>query len=201
MIKPAETNLSIVEDIKNRWSPRAFDSKPVEPEKLERIFEAARWSASSYNEQPWRFIAGIKDRDNTWDMIFDCLADANKIWCGNAPVLILLVAKKTFSHNNRANNWSIYDLGQSGAYMCVQATREGLFVHQMAGFKPDKAAENFSVPDDYEVKTAMAVGYYGDPDILPDNLKKSELNPRSRKQLGELVFDQKWGNTAGFIKS
>jgi nitroreductase len=38
-----------------RWSPRAFDSRPVEDDKIAGIFEAARWAASSYNEQPWRF--------------------------------------------------------------------------------------------------------------------------------------------------
>ncbi|MEJ2545759.1 MAG: nitroreductase family protein, partial [Calditrichaceae bacterium] len=75
MNKPADTSLKILNEIKNRWSPRAFSEKPVEYDKLERVFEAARWSASCFNEQPWRFIVGIKGHNNTWDKIFDSLSE------------------------------------------------------------------------------------------------------------------------------
>jgi nitroreductase len=62
MNKPAITNLEIHPIIKKRWSPRSFQTdKPVEPEKLQRIFEAARWAPSSFNEQPWRFIVGTRN--------------------------------------------------------------------------------------------------------------------------------------------
>ncbi|MEJ2054834.1 MAG: nitroreductase family protein [Calditrichaceae bacterium] len=201
MKKPADTTLPLMNEIKNRWSPRAFDTHPVEPEKLERIFEAARWSASCFNEQPWRFIVGLKEQDDAWDKIYHCLTETNKIWCKSVPVLILLVAKNSFSHNDRLNKWAVYDLGQSAAYICMQATAEGLYVHQMAGFDAEEARSAFSVPDNFEIKTAMAVGYFGDPENLPDKLKKSELSKRSRKEIPEIVYSGAWGSPVKFIKS
>ena len=201
MNKPAPTVLKILNIIKNRWSPRAFSTKPIEPEKLERIFEAARWSASCFNEQPWRFLVGIKDKDETWEKIFDSLAEGNQIWCKSVPVLSLLIAKKTFSHNNRPNNWANYDLGQAAAYISIQALAEELFVHQMAGFDPEKVRKDFSIPNDFDIKAALAIGYYGDENSLPENVQKSELGARSRKELSTIVFSKEWGKTAEFISS
>ncbi|NOX88899.1 MAG: nitroreductase family protein [Calditrichaeota bacterium] len=193
MDKSANTQPAVHELIRKRWSPRAFDNREVEPEKLERLFEAARWSASCFNEQPWRFIVGVRGRDETYSKIFGTLAEGNKIWCRHAPVLVLLAGKKLFSRNGKPNDWYLYDLGQAAAYISVQATAEGLYVHQMAGFDARKAQTLFRVPDDYRVFTAMAIGYLGNPEILPEDLKKSESAPRERIELKNLVFAEKWG--------
>ena len=76
MNKPAITKLEIHPIIKKRWSPRSFQTdKPVEPEKLQRIFEAARWAPSSFNEQPWRFIVGTRAESIKAD---DSKGDAGK---------------------------------------------------------------------------------------------------------------------------
>ena len=200
MLKPANTSLNLLHEIKNRWSPRAFSSQLVEPEKLERIFEAARWSASCSNEQPWRFLVGIKNQDQAWTKILNSLNIGNQIWCKFAPVLVLLISKSNFTRNDRPNKWSNYDLGQSAAYLSVQATSEGLFVHQMAGFNAEKARSLLSIPDDFEVKTAMAIGYYGDAENLPEDKKTSEFADRSRKELKAMVYSGEWNRTADFIK-
>src|SRR5207249_2641010 len=60
MEKPAETQYPIEEILRRRWSPRSFSDLLVEPEKLQSLFEAARWAASSFNEQPWNFIVATK---------------------------------------------------------------------------------------------------------------------------------------------
>ena len=59
--KLAETDYPIHDLIRNRWSPRAFADRAVEPEKLLSLLEAARWAPSSYNYQPWGFIIATKD--------------------------------------------------------------------------------------------------------------------------------------------
>lgn len=200
MEKPATTSLKILDEIKNRWSPRAFNEKPVEADKLERIFEAARWSASSFNEQPWRFLVGIKNKDTSWDNIFQSLSKWNQIWCKSVPILVSLVAKKTFSHNNKFNAWASYDLGQAAAYISVQAMAEGLYVHQMAGFDQNKIRITLSIPDDFEIKTVMAIGYYGDANKLPEDMQKSELKARSRKKLSEIVFSTEWAEPAELLQ-
>ncbi len=200
MNKPATTSLKILPEIKNRWSPRAFSDKQVESEKLERIFEAARWSASCFNEQPWRFMVGIKDQDKSWDKIFKSLSEWNQTWCESVPVLVLLVSKKTFTHNNRANAWANYDLGQAAAYISVQAMAEGLYVHQMAGFDQDKARNGLFVPEGFEIKSVIAIGYYGDVNTLPEDIRNSERGARSRNDLSTMVFSDKWGEQTEFLK-
>ncbi len=199
-IKTAVTTLPLHPHLIHRWSPRAFSPQKVSVEQLTSIFEAARWSPSSSNEQPWRFVVGCKG-DETYERIFSTLVEFNQLWAGTAPVLFLAIAKKTSNKNPEVENRSArYDLGQSLAYLTFQAMEEGLFVHQMAGFDTQKAAELFHVPSDHEVVTVSAVGYEGDPEVLHPNLKESELAPRERKPLSELVFSTRFGETASFIK-
>lgn len=188
MDKEAQTGLKILEIIKKRWSPRAFSDRAVEEDKLERIFEAARWSASCFNEQPWRFIVGIKGQDEKYRKIFDTLAEGNQVWCKSLPVLLIIVGKKTFSGNDKPNQWYSYDCGQAAAYISMQAMTEGLYVHQMAGFNAARVRTAFNLPDDLDPVTAMAVGYIGDPETLPDDLKKMELSKRVRRPYKDLFI-------------
>ena len=194
MNKEAVTPLKIHELIKKRWSPRAFSLQAVKTEKLRRLFEAARWSASCFNEQPWRFIVGLKNQGQAYEKIFETLVEGNKVWCKNVPVLTLLIAKKTFTHNGKANIWSSYDLGQAAAYISLQATAEGLFVHQMAGFDAAMARKLFSIPDNFVPLTVMAIGYLGSPDHLPEDLRKMEMAARLRLQSNKIIFNETWGS-------
>lgn len=198
-LKPAVTNFSIHPVIKERWSPRAFDGSPVENEKLQRIFEAARWAPSSSNEQPWRFIVGLKG-DVVYDKIYSTLVEFNRLWAKTAPVLIVALAKKSSTKNpGKENKAAIYDLGQAIAYLTFQATADGLFVHQMGGFDTALTAKLLGVPDDYAVVTASAVGYIGNPEVLHPNLKELELAERKRQPLESLVFQEKFGEPASFF--
>ena len=61
MEKPAPAEHEIHDLIKRRWSPRAFAQAPVEPAKIRRMLEAARWAPSSMNEQPWNYLIAAKD--------------------------------------------------------------------------------------------------------------------------------------------
>ena len=180
-----------------RWSPRAFSDRPVENEKLQRIFEAARWSASSSNLQPWFFMVGIKG-DEVYDKIFSTLAEFNQLWAGTAPVLFLAIKKKT-NQKGEINRSSDYDLGQSVAMLSVQAMAESLYIHQMGGFNTERAAVLLDIPDDFEVRVAIALGYKGDAEALHPNLKKMEYTERTRRGLEEFVFTGTFGNKADFI--
>jgi len=182
---PAETGVHTV--IAQRWSPRAFADKPVSSEDLKKIFEAARWAASSFNEQPWRFIVGRKG-DPTYKKIFDTLVEFNQGWAKSAPLLILSAAKKTFSHNGSPNGYGVHDTGAATATLSLQATSLGLHTHGMAGFDKEKAREAFAIPEDFDIGAVTALGYLGDAETLPDGLKTQETSARTRKPLGEVVF-------------
>ena len=188
-LKHAPGVAGMLEPILHRWSPRAWAEKPVPAEDLKRGFEAARWAASSYNEQPWRFLVGRRG-DATFQKIVDALVPFNQDWARHAPVLILSVARKHFAHNGEINRHYWHDTGAAMANFMVQITALGLHAHSMAGFDHEKAQNAFHIPDDFETVAVTAVGYQGDPDSLPEGMRKSEVAPRQRKELKEFVFSE-----------
>ena len=105
--KHAPAVKGVIPEILNRWSPRSFSDRPVSTDDLHTLFEAAHWAASSYNEQPWRFLVGTHGSE-TYNKIFSSLAEMNQLWAKTAPVLILGAAKTTSSHNNAPNAVALY---------------------------------------------------------------------------------------------
>jgi len=194
MKNPTINNFKINALSEQRWSPRAFSAKPVEKQKLQSILEAARWAPSAYNEQPWRFIVGQLG-DDTYGNILSTLVDWNKLWAGNAPVFILNLAKKTFTHNGSQNVTFKYDLGQAVGIMTLEAVNQGLCTHQMSGFDANKAAELFNIPDDFQAVSVTAIGYYGATDELPEDMAGMEKNPRERNDIESIVFGKIFGQS------
>ena len=193
MSNKAETDHPVLDVIAERWSPYGLDSRPVPGDDLLSILEAARWAASSFNEQPWRFIVATSEDTDLYNRVRSCLVEANQTWAGQAPVLMLGVIKKTFTHNSTPNSVALHDLGLAAATLTLEATARGLSVHQMAGILPDRAREEFAVPEDFDVVTAIAIGYAADPSSLPDALRERDTQPRVRKPLGDIVFGGEWG--------
>jgi len=192
MQKPATTKIPINPIIAHRWSPRVFGNKPVEPEKLDAMLEAARWSPSAFNEQPWRFIVG-KEQDVSWNKIFDSLIEWNRQWAKTAPLLVLNMAKLSFTHNDKSNEMAEYDLGQAVAAMTLEAVSQELFAHQMTGFDGRKAEALFNIPEGYKAVSVTAFGYYGSPEDIPADIANMESNERTRKTVGEIVFSNTFG--------
>lgn len=199
MNKEAKTKYPISRLAQNRWSPRAFLDKPVETEKLVSMFEAARWSASGGNEQPWRFIVGL-NRDETWQKIFDTLNEGNREWNRNVPVLIVALGNKISSWDGNISPVFQYDTGQAVAHLSLEAMNQGLYVHQMGGFSVEKACELLDIPDTHLPIAVISAGYIGDPDSLPEKLKQRELLERQRKTLSEIVFSGRFGEPAPFVQ-
>ena len=199
MEKNAITTYPINELAKNRWSPRAFLDKPVETPKLVSMFEAARWSASGGNEQPWRFIVGQKP-DDSWQNIFSTLNEGNQAWTINVPVLILACGNKISSWDGGISDFFQYDVGQSVAHLSLEAMHQGLYVHQMGGFSAEKARELFEIPESFAILTAIAVGYLGKPEILSEKLMERELQERVRKPLPDMIFSGKFGAPSRIIE-
>jgi nitroreductase len=186
-----------VEDlIRQRWSPRTYAEKEVPPAELKRLFEAARWAASSSNEQPWRFLVGRRG-DETYQKIFNALVEFNQTWARSAPVLVLAVAKMTFTQKGTPNRYGLHDTGAAMANLALQATADGLHTHSMAGFDNEQMRASFAIPSDYELGAVTAIGYFGDPENLPEHLRKMEVSPRQRKPLEEFVFSA-WEKPAHF---
>ena len=193
--KPATTRVKIHDMIQARWSPRAFDpDKPVSHDDLLALLEAARWAPSCFNDQPWRFVVCDKITDeSSWQHALAILAEKNRRWARNAPVLILAVAMENFNHNGQPNRWAMYDTGAAGVSLCLQATALGMCVHQMGGFDVEKARDVFNLPSDCRPMAMMAVGYQAGVDALDDDFKEAELAARSRVALNERFYAGQWG--------
>ncbi len=190
MDNPALTTYPVIPVIANRWSPRAFDAElPLDPQTVGSLFEAARWAPSSGNEQPWRYIVGL-NFDEAHRAVLDCLVEGNRLWAANAPLLFVAVSKTT--RNDRHNPHFAHDVGASLENLFLQAIDLGLHCHYMAGFSADNVRQTFGVPDGFEPVTAGAVGYWGNLDRLPDELKQREQRRRERKPFSEFVFTEIW---------
>ena len=183
----------------DRWSPRAMSGEEISHEGLMRLFEAARWAPSSFNEQPWSFIVATKDKPDEYGQLLSCLVEKNQQWARLAPVLAVSVAKLTFDKTGKANRHAFHDVGLAMGSMLVQATALGLFVHQMAGFSPEKVREIYGVPDGFEPVAAIAIGYLAEPDVLPESFRQQEVGPRSRKPISSFVFSERWGEQSPII--
>jgi nitroreductase len=200
MAEMGQVSLELHELLQKRWSPVAFAPRAVEPEKLRSLFEAARWAASSFNEQPWVYLVATKDEPENFARLLGCLVEGNRAWAQHAPVLMLSVAKLNFALNGKPNRHALHDVGAASAELTLQATALGLFVHQMAGYDVEKARREFAIPEGYEPAAAMALGYIGDDVGLPEKLRGRNAAARKRKPLSEIVFSGSWGNTSLLVK-
>ncbi len=168
----------------HRYSTRSYQDRPVEAGVLLRLFEAARWSPSCYNEQPWRFVVASRVlHPEGFEKIASTIVSGNA-WALQAPVLGISIANLQFSRNGNPNRWAQYDTGQAIAHLTFQAQQEGLSIHQMGGFDAAKAMEVLRIPEGHEAMAAFTIGY------PVETLPPSE---RSRRSLDSILFGGAFG--------
>ena len=198
-IKVAQADYPIHDLVRARWSPRAFAPQAVEAEKLQSVLEAARWSASGGNMQPWSFLLARKEQEPTsFAQMVSCLTEGNVPWASQAPVLGIAVAS-LYRRPEVLNRHAFHDVGMALQNLAIQALTLDLYVHFMGGFSPDKARELFAIPPEHEAATMFAIGYQGDPEILPERQREGELAARTRRPLREFVFGERWGVTSSLF--
>lgn len=192
--KPASANHPLCDLLARRWSTRAFADRPVDRESLASLFEAARWAPSSGNGQPWSYLVATKDDPAEHARLASVLTPGNA-WAHKAPVLALSIA--TLHRADKPNRTAHHDLGLANENLVIQAVSMGLAVHMMAGFHVEMARELFEIPAIFDPMAMMAIGYPGDPNSLPDELRAKDTAPRQRKPVREFVFSGKFGQPAG----
>ena len=185
-LKQAKTAHDIHPLLKKRWSPRAFADQEIPEEVLNELFEAARWAASSMNEQPWQYVYAQKGTE-AFNYIWDCIMEGNQPCAKEAPVLVVALKRKTFSRNGRPNGAALHDLGMAYEQLLMQATYRDLYAHMMGGFYRDQMEAYLDLGEDFEPAVVIALGYIGEPDQLEEPYKSRELAPRTRKEISEFV--------------
>lgn len=199
-IKQAALDHPIHEFLARRWSPYAFADRVVSDGDLRSLFEAARWAASSYNEQPWSYIFAKRSDPEAFQRMVSCLVEGNQPWAKAAPVLAIGCASLNFTRNGKPNAAAVHDLGAASASLTFEATSRGLFVHQMIGILPEQARTVYQVPDGVQPMTGLAIGYATDPSALPETYRQRDLASRQRKTLSEFVFSDAWGTASALGK-
>jgi Nitroreductase len=186
-VRRAQTSAPIHDVLAERWSPRSFDpDAPLDEQKLTAALEAARWSPSAANTQPWRFIVARRG-SKAFDAVASTLMGFNSVWATSAAALIVGVATKQDA-DGKPMRWAEYDLGQALAHLSVQAHHDGLYVHQMGGFDADGIRTAFELDDRLAPVSVAAIGVLGSPEALPDALREREVSPRQRLPLDELLL-------------
>jgi nitroreductase len=198
--KKASPDFPIQKLLADRWSPYGFADRPVLETDLSSLFEAARWSASSYNEQPWTYFVATKKDYGEFERLLSCLVPANQAWAKVAPVLVLGVVSLRFAKTNKDNRATVHDLGLATANLVMEATARDLSVHQMIGILPDIARELYQIPTHFEAYTAMAIGYKAHTNELLDGFQERDLAPRQRKPISQFVFGSTWGQPSSFTQ-
>ena len=189
--KVAATDHDVLDVIRHRWSPRAFDaSRRLTRDEQHQLFEAARWAPSSANEQPWQFLVADRfEHPDAFAKLLGTLADSNQTWAKSAPILILVSAHPEEA-SGRPNPYSWYDTGQAVSMLTVQATSMGIGVRQMAGFNRERARDVCGIEAPFEPVVLIALGHIGDAETLPlERHRKTETQPRARRKISEFV---KW---------
>ena len=192
MNKTATTRFPIHELLAERWSPIAFQERGIEVEKLGSLLEAARWAASSFNEQPWSFLVGAREDAEGYARLAACLMEGNA-WAKKAPLLVLTAAKLSFDRNGKPNRHAWHDVGMASANLVMQAQAVGLSAHMMAGFDAERATGTLDLPDGWEPVAMIAIGYRAEVEALPEAMRARESAPRSRKELDSIVHGARWG--------
>lgn len=198
MEKPAPTLAPVHSLIQHRWSPRAFKPIPLTNPQIHTLLEAARWSASCFNEQPWRFLIAGRDQPDAFETMLNCLVPANRAWAQNAGLLLLAFAHTRFRRNDKPNRHAHHDLGLAAGQLALQATAMGLQAHMMAGIDLEQIKAAYQVPEFFDPVSAIAVGSPDDPANLGTDMAERERAPRERQEIPTFCFsgdfDKPWSS-------
>jgi len=176
--------------ITDRWSPRAFDKRTVDFDKIQLLFEAAKWAPSARNAQPWRFIFATNEMSD-YKVLIDLMSEANQSWATTAPLLVMPLAQVISTYKNRPNRLAFYETGMAVGNLLTQATAMGLMVHQLSGYDEERAKEILVIPTRYEPMSILAIGYKGEPAKLPSDVAAWEKRERTRLEMSKFLVQGK----------
>ena len=169
-----------------RWSPRSMSGEGLSEDQIMSLVEAARWSPSCFNLQPWRFIYSLKD-DGYWTKFLGLLMDMNRLWAERAGAIMILLSVDRASETEDLSPTAAFDAGSAWMSLALQAQSMGLVSHAMWGFHHEAVAELVNMPSNMSARAMIAIGYPGDSEDLPEKYRGREF-PSMREPLESLVF-------------
>ncbi len=182
------------ENIRNRWSPYSFSERPLDPEKIKIVLEAAICAPSSFNEQPWLFVYTERDDEASFREFVGFLDETNQVWASQAGALVVNLARLKSSVTRKENYYALHDLGIATGNILNQATALGVDVHIMGGFSRQRVRKYLKLDDEIMPVAVMALGYFGENDQIPEEISVKDRKRRGRKRFEETIFRNDPGN-------
>jgi nitroreductase len=184
---------TLVQEIESRRAFRGLSAEPIPEDVVQRLFQAATFAPSCYNNQPWRFVA-VRD-PAILDAVKAQLSEGN-VWAKTAPLIILACTKPSLDCRlDEGRDYSFFDLGLATMNLMLQADHEGLVAHPIAGFNPKKTKTACKVPSDFVVVSLIICGKRGENPALADWQVEREKGARQRKPITENCFHDTWQGT------
>ncbi|MEZ4722405.1 MAG: nitroreductase family protein [Flavobacteriales bacterium] len=188
-IKVPKTQHPVHELITKRWSARAFSERQITIDELNTLFEAASWTASSVNEQPWKYLYAFKGTQ-AFEKMIEVMSAGNQPWAKNASVILISLSKRSFDHNGMPNRHHMHDVGAANTTLLLQAAHQDIYGHIIGGFHMEQAIEAFNIETDiWEIACFITIGYLDEPNTLDEPYRTREQTARTRKSVNE--FTQK----------
>lgn len=181
--------MSVLQTIQSRFSPYAFDGQPVALEDIRSAFEAARWAASAYNSQPWRFLYAAKG-SSEFDNLLKYPVAFNREWLTHAGGIAVVLARTQSEHNGENDSHADYCTGLAVGQFTVQLTSLGYHMHQLAGFDAEQLHREMKLPEFIKAITMIGIGRQAK---TGQDLEKwiemdNQRQERARKSLEDLVL-------------
>ncbi|WP_216664393.1 MULTISPECIES: nitroreductase family protein [unclassified Oceanispirochaeta] len=182
----------ILKEIEERRALRALSEKKIPEELLLRVLEAATLAPSCANSQPWRFL--VLNNPETLKIVKEHLAGGN-YWGKKSPAVIAVITREDLDAQLPGNrNYAFFDTGMACMNLQLQAHKEGLISHPIAGFRAIELREALAISDDYTLLTLIILAYPGGEEELSEKHLIQEKSPRLRKPFSEVVFFNNWEN-------
>ena len=166
-----------------------LSKKPIEPEKIEQVLDAARLAPSASNKQPWRFV--LVQGDEAIDELAGAFNETNQE-VREAPLLIVICAREEDDVTHDGKPYYLFDAGLAVENLLLAATDLGLVTHLILSFDEGEIKRILEIPDEYRVVLTTPLAYPADSSY--DEAAKKRLGQRTRKELAEITHYGKWGS-------
>jgi nitroreductase len=170
--------MDVFKAICTRKSVRTWQARPVEPEKLRRVLEAARLAPSARNVQEWRFVV-VTDREKRERLAHEA---SSEHFMAEAPVIIAACAETDGRIMRCGQRAYPIDVAIATDHLTLAAVAEGLGTCWIGAFNPAEVRRILGIPDSVQVVELMPLGYPMDP----------KPEPKSRLAYDTIVRFEHW---------
>ena len=149
--------MTLLDTIRRRYSCRSYQERPIEQEKLDSLFEAARLAPSAKNTQDWRFVV-VTDKETKHRVA----QTTNRPEVFEKAGIIIAACSNSDDVMRCGQAIGPIDIAIALEHIALQATELGLATCWIGAFYADKVRTILAIPDDIQIIELMAVGYPAD---------------------------------------